>query len=114
MIKENSAPIKRTETGECAVIVTRLCICTDSHTNTHARRCAYRTCDRSRNREKKREKERASEKERKKETEKERKSEGMREYDISPIRPRHKRAICNAIVREHQCGERKKWRKVEW
>lgn len=27
----------------------------------------------------------------------------MREYDISPIRPRHKRAICNAIVREHQC-----------
>lgn len=65
-------------------------------------------------RKRERTRERAREKERKKETEKVRKSEGMREYDISPIRPRHKRAICNAIVREHQCGERKKWRKVEW
>jgi len=38
----------------------------------------------------------------------------MRERDVSPIRPRHKRAICNAIVRAAECGERKKWRKAEW
>jgi hypothetical protein len=52
--------------------------------------------------------------ERERERERERRREGMRERDVSPIRPRHKRAICNAIVRAAECGERKKWRKAEW
>jgi len=47
MIKENSAPIKRTETGERSVIAAHLCMCTDRHTIAHMRRCAYRTRDRS-------------------------------------------------------------------
>lgn len=83
---------------------------TDRHTITW--KCAYRTRDRSYgNKERKRKRVRERERERKRKRERTR---GMREYDISPIRPRHKRAICNAIVREHQCGERQKWRKVEW